>query len=78
MTSITATDVHSQLVQMAAEEIDHIYCGFCGDPDGPVMCGTEDIGGTPCPEDCEHTTCSMCQEEWDLHWCPNMETEASA
>ena len=64
-------DPRTDLVRLAADEVDHIYCGECGSPDRPMLGGEADTS-EDCPEDCGHPTCPMCADEWDRHSCPRV------
>lgn len=70
MTAVLA-DPRTELVHQAADEVDHIYCGDCGSPDLPMLCGKRDTS-EDCPEGCGHPTCPMCVVEWDRHSCPRL------
>lgn len=70
MTITVVTDPRSELVQLAADDIDHIVCDICWLPGMPMLCGERDYGGRECPPYCsEHPECSMCAEELESHWC---------
>lgn len=66
----TLTDPRTALVLLAADDVDHIYCGDCGTPDR-MLCGKHDTS-EDCPEGCDHPPCPMCELEWDSHECPRL------
>lgn len=65
----TLTDPRTDLVTLAADDVDHIYCEDCWSPGMPMLCGEPDPPGNAHPDDCGHPECPMCMSEWDRHEC---------
>lgn len=61
----TLTDPRTDLVRLAADEVDHVICKDCWKPGMPMLCGEHDDG--PVRDDCDHPTCPLCEVEWDRH-----------
>lgn len=64
--STTLVDPRTEQVREAAENVEHIFCGECHDPDGPMLCGAR-FDGEICPDDCGHPECPVCWELWLIH-----------
>lgn len=67
----TTTDPRTDLVRLAADNVDHIVCDDCWSPGMPMLCGEPDDGEEH-PEDCGHPRCPMCADECDRHSCPRL------
>jgi hypothetical protein len=67
MNETPVTEARTELVLLAADCIDHIFCGDCWVPGSPLLCGEPDDGGGYCDDNCNHSTCSMCEVEWQRH-----------
>jgi hypothetical protein len=65
--TIEVMDPRTELVSHSADEVCHVYCDICWVPGAPMMCGSPDSGCDPCPDDCNHPLCSMCELEWERH-----------
>lgn len=70
MSGTMVVDPRTEIVDRAADSLDHIFCGDCWEPGMPMLCGSpDDPTSEICPdESCGHPTCSMCEYEWEIHW----------
>lgn len=68
MTTVLA-DPRTELVHLAADDVECFTCGYCWAPGLPMVCGAPDYGDGDelCPDDCEHPTCPLCVEAWPAH-----------
>jgi hypothetical protein len=65
--TIELAESRTELVAFSAETVCHVYCDDHWKPGDPMMCGQPDSGEDPCPDDCNHPVCSMCELEWERH-----------